>query len=117
MTKDTFQRFALVTIVVLLAAIAGQRVMAFAENIFGHNHDHDFVMRHLDVGVYADEQRELADEARALAFEARQMAEEGIQMHNGVCDLSEEAERFEDEARGFARQARHVRDQLRVEIR
>ena len=117
MNKETFQRYALVTIVVLLAAIASQQVMAYASNVFRGHHDHDVVMRHVNVELLSDgqhsladerrilsnERRMLADEGRALAHEARHLAEEGIGMHDGVCDLSAEA--------------RHFRDQIRVEIR
>ena len=117
MNKETFQRYALVTIVVLLAAIASQQVMAYGSNAFRGHQDHDVVMRHVNVELFAnergmlaaerhvlaEERRMLVDEGRALAHEARQLAEEGIGMHDGVCDLSAEA--------------RNLRDRIRVEIR
>lgn len=115
MNKETFQRIALVTIVVLLAAVASQQVMAYARTAIHHNHD--AVIRHVDVEFFADEQRMLfdeqrllAEEARMLGQEARQMAEEHFHIRDGVCDLSEEARQFSEEAR-------HLRDLIRVEIR
>ena len=107
MTKETFQRFALVTIVVLLAAIGSQQVMAYARSAI--HHDHGVVIRHVNVEVFADEQRLLGDEARLLGDEARLMAEH-FHIRDGVCDLSEEA-------RSFSNELRHLRDQIRVEIR
>ena len=114
MTKETFQRYALVTIVVLLAAIASQQVMAYTRSAI--HHDHEMIIRHVDVEFFADEQRLLADEARLLGDEARLLGEEARQMaehfhiRDGVCDLSEEA-------RSFSNEVRHLRDQIRVEIR
>ena len=107
MTKETFQRYALVTIVVLLAAIGSQQLTAYARNAI--HQDHDMIFRHVDVELFADEQRLLADEARLLGEEARQMAEH-FHIRDGVCDLSEEA-------RSFSNEVRHLRDQIRVEIR
>ena len=114
MTKETFQRYALVTIVVLLAAIGSQQLTAYARNAI--HHDHEMIFRHVDVELFADEQRLLADEARLLGDEARLLGEEARQMaehfhiRDGVCDLSEEA-------RSFSNELRHLRDQIRVEIR
>lgn len=107
MTKETFQRYALVTIVVLLAAIGSQQLTAYARNAI--HQDHDMIFRHVDVELFADEQRLLADEARLLGEEARQMAEH-FHIRDGVCDLSEEA-------RSFSNEVRHLRDRIRVEIR
>ncbi|MCH7640201.1 MAG: hypothetical protein IH855_12205 [Bacteroidetes bacterium] len=107
MTKETFQRYALVTIVVLLAAIGSQQLTAYARNTI--HQDHDMIFRHVDVELFADEQRLLADEARLLGEEARQMAEH-FHIRDGVCDLSEEA-------RSFSNEVRHLQDQIRVEIR
>ena len=114
MTKETFQRYALVTIVVLLALICSQQLTAYARSAIYH--DHDMVIRHVDIEFFVDEQRVLADEARLLGDEARLLGEEARQMaehfniRDGVCDLSEEARHFSDEVR-------HLRDQIRVEIR
>lgn len=110
MTKETFQRYALVTIVVLLAAIASQRLMAYAQHGFQNGHNHDFVVRNVNIESFSDEQRQLTDEANAQVVDARRMAEQGIHMHDGVCELSEEAHQF-------ANEVRQVRDRIRVEIR
>ena len=49
MTKETFQRFALVAIVVLLAAIASQQLTAYARSAI--HHDHNMVVRHVNVEI------------------------------------------------------------------
>ena len=114
MTKETFQRYALITIVVLLAAIGSQQLTAYAQSAI--HHDHDMVIRHVNVELFANEQRLLSNEARLLGDEARLLGEEARQMaehfniRDGVCDLSDEARHFSDEVR-------HLRDQIRVEIR
>ena len=108
MTKETFQRYALVTIVVLLALICSQQLTAYARSAI--HHDRNVIMRHVEVELFADEQRLLGDEARLLGEEARRMAIEHFHIRDGVCDLSEEA-------RSFSNELRHLRDQIRIEIR
>lgn len=115
-SKQTFQRLALVTIVVLLATIASQQLMAVGQRVVFDRHDHH--ERVVDVRVIADRrvvqverelaqvERELAREARVIAREARQMAREARRtahqsshLDGEVCDLSDELRELHDRIR------------------
>ena len=101
MSREQFQRLALVVLVVLLAALASDRLMGMVRPPFGDHPDRCIRVRVSDVGVVvspavaplppmpplpgvqadvAAEARRMAEEARRHAEEMRQMAEEHRRM-------------------------------------
>jgi hypothetical protein len=113
-SREQFQRYALVTIVVLLAALASNRLMGMTIPTFAHDRCErvrvhtmgpfamnvevpDFEIPNVDVelaGIEAEVQAELAAE---LAAEARQMEEEARQMAEEHHRMAEERCRIERE--------------------
>jgi hypothetical protein len=90
--REQFQRLALVVIVVLLAAVASDRLArmvqpAFAQDPFAFAHEVEFVHEmdfelpdHELVRIEAEVQAELAAAAQEMEAEARRMAEEAQRM-------------------------------------
>lgn len=138
MSKQTFQRLALVTIVVLLGTVASQQLMALGSRaIHGHGHDHDQVARFVDVSVIADghairiaeqralaeEQRELAREERELAREARHLAQEArlLELDHSDFDMDTNIDlddefHFEHDISDLSDELRQLKDRIRIEI-
>lgn len=114
MSKETFQRVALVTVVVLFATVASQQLMAFAQRAIYSDHDHHSA-RVVDVQVHADEHRIIVQEQRELAEEARQLAEEAREMARFEIALENEFE-FNQEMSDLSQELQQLKDHIRIEI-
>ena len=92
LSREQFQRLALLTIVGLLALLATDRLMATVAHPF-HAHERLVVFETPGAEVAAVEARIMAEEGRMMAAEARM--------------LGEEARRMGEEARRHAERLRH----------
>lgn len=106
--RASFQRFALVTIVVLLALVASNHLTRLVQPVFAHDsfaYAHgmeDFALSDYELAeIEAEVQAELAaqaqqmeEEAHRMAEEARRMADEHRRMAEGQrCEIERQAER------------------------
>ena len=101
MSREQFQRLALVTLVVLLTALASERLMAMVRPPCAPHHDrlvhvrvHAPPMAELppmaDLAALADVQAELAAEAQRMGEEARRLAEEHRRLAGERCRIERE---------------------------
>ncbi len=107
MSRSSFQRLALVTLVVLLATVATNRLSAYAA--FGH-HAAALAPMHRVVTVHTHEARafcRLGAEARPEAEAARAMAEAQRAMARVQRELAREQRLHAEEARRMARALQH----------
>ena len=123
MSREQFQRLALVTIVVLLATVATNRLMAFSFDHADHFHDRmveirmdamdDFNIDH-DINVQIDGERcrfDL-DQVRAEADRARAQID---RVRAEADQMRAQADMAREQAQ-MSQEAQHLRNMIRVQV-
>lgn len=119
MSREQFQRAALVTLVVLLAALASDRLMAMMQPTCIDDRVRIARVHVTGPAIAAEEARRLGEEARRIGAEARRIAEEHrriVEVHRHRteerCEIEQELDR--EMAREMARAAEREQERFVV---